>query len=66
MEAVIQAQVDYIKEMNGVKQMKKALMKRLFFQHEGYFIKRKVFAHCKAKFERARRIRRLERAVSLA
>ena len=46
--------------------MKKALMKRLFFEHEGYFVKRKVFAHCKAKFERARRIRRLERAVSLS
>ncbi len=49
--------------MHGIKQMKTALMRRLFFKHEGYFIKRKVFAYYKEKYEAARRIRRLELAV---
>ena len=66
MNSAIQAQVDYIKEMQNIKAVKQELMRRFYYRSQAHFIKRKVFAALKYRYQVYKRIQRMQRCLLAA
>ena len=64
MNKVIQSQIEYIGELQGIQDMKEALMRRFFDKQREYFLYRECFRNMKYYCQVSRRNKRLTRAIA--